>query len=155
MKGSLSLRIFLVFNVRELHVAFSSNHIYFRYSLLGRPDLNSSLSRLSVACLQENEDFLLRELEPLDLCDLLFEEKAIEILAHDMITESSQRQKQTTYLIDTLKENNNDCFHFFLYTLQRTEYANIREEFEKPASEAIKDGMIYSIIKTMLICIFG
>lgn len=117
--------------------------------------MNSSLRRLSVACLQENEDFLLDELEPLDLCDLLFEEKAIEILAHDMITETSQRQKQTTYLIDTVKENNNDCFHFFLYTLQRTEYAYIREELEKPASEAIKGGMFYSIIKTMLICIFG
>lgn len=113
------------------------------YSLSGRPALNAELSRLGISCLQEYERFLLDELEPLDLCDLLFEEDAIKMHTHDKITETKKQLKQAKQLIETVKENENDCFHFFLFTLQRDEYEHIRKELEKNVSGALRDGMIF------------
>lgn len=82
------------------------------------------------------------ELEPLDLCDLLFEESAIEIPAHDKITETRTRVKQTKYLLETVQENKNDCFHFFLYILQREEFQFIRNVLEEDASGIRGAGML-------------
>lgn len=92
---------------------------------LGRPDLGLHLGCLTTECLRKHEDFLYEELEPRDLCDFLFEEGAVDILSHDRITETSQRRKQVKFLIKTLMENKNDCFHFFLYILQRKDYGYI------------------------------
>lgn len=81
--------------------------------LSGKPNLSTSLQRLEISCLQEHEDVLHEELDPVDLSDLLFEERAMEIIAHDTITESSLRSKQVKHLLKTINENENDCFHFF------------------------------------------
>lgn len=78
----------------------------------------ASFSQLNISCLQEYEGILLKELDPLEISDLLFEEEAIDIVDHDQITETAIRLEQTKCLIDTVKENRNDCFHFFLFTLQ-------------------------------------
>lgn len=93
-------------------------------------------------------------MEPVDLCDLLFEEKAIETHDHDKITETKRQLKQAKQLIETVKENENDCFHFFLFTLQRDEYEYIRKELEKPVSGALRDGMICSSIIVILVCFY-
>lgn len=55
----------------------------------------SHLKRLSPSCLHEQKEFLLDELEPIDLCDLLLEEKAIEIMTHDKITETANKGSVT------------------------------------------------------------
>lgn len=80
---------------------------------LGKPKLPTSLQRLDISCLQEHKKVLHDELDPFDHSDLLFEERAIEIIAHDQITESDLRNKQIEYLLKTIEENKNDCFHFF------------------------------------------
>lgn len=103
--------------------------------------MSPKLRGLEITCLQEHREVLHNELDPLYLCDLLFEERAITILAHDKITEVKQRQKQIKYLLRTVVENKNDCFYFFLYILQREEYEYIREKLEKPASRAENVGM--------------
>lgn len=59
--------------------------------------MSPRLRGLRITCLQEHSELLHNELEPLYLCDLLFEERAITILAHDKITEVKQRQKQISY----------------------------------------------------------
>lgn len=105
----------------------------------------SELRGLDIKCLQEHSELLHNELDPLYLCDLLFEERAITILAHDKITEVKQRQKQIRYLLGTVIENENDCFHFFLYILQREDYKYIRETLERHASEAGNVGMFKEI----------
>lgn len=104
--------------------------------------MSPELRRLGIRCLKEHSELLHNELDPLYFCDLLFEEKAISILAHDKITEVKRRQKQIRDLIEVIEnENENDCFHFFLYILQRDEYKYIRETLERPASEAENVGM--------------
>lgn len=100
----------------------------------GKPILSPRLRSLNITCLQKYEEMFYTELEPLDLCDLLFEESAIEIPAHDKITETRTRVKQTKYLLETVQENKNDCFHFFLYILQREEFQFIRNVLEEDAS---------------------
>lgn len=100
----------------------------------GKPILSPRLRSLNITCLQKYEKMFYTELEPLDLCDLLFEESAIEIPAHDKITETRTRVKQTKYLLETVQENKNDCFHFFLYILQREEFQFIRNVLEEDAS---------------------
>lgn len=100
----------------------------------GKPILFPRLRSLNITCLQKYEEMFYTELEPLDLCDLLFEESAIEIPAHDKITETRTRVKQTKYLLETVQENKNDCFHFFLYILQREEFQFIRNVLEEDAS---------------------
>lgn len=62
---------------------------------------------------------MLEELEPLDISDLLFEERAVDVYTHDKITESRHRRNQIKYLLDTVRENRNECFHFFLFILQK------------------------------------
>lgn len=103
--------------------------------------MNQRHRSLKTQCLQEHEEFLNEELEPLDICDLLFEERAIEISAHDKITETSRRQKQMKYLLETVKENKNDCFLFFLYILQKEGHESILEELKKSAMGAVGTGM--------------
>lgn len=112
----------------------------------GKPKLPISLQRLEISCIQEHEDVLHDELDPSDHSDLLFEERAIEIIAHDQITESDLRSKQTGYLLKTIKENKNDCFHFFLYILQKEEYEYILQKLcERPAPKIESSGMLNHI----------
>lgn len=108
----------------------------------GKPILSPRLRSLNITCLQKYEEMFYTELEPLDLCDLLFEESAIEIPAHDKITETRTRVKQTKYLLETVQENKNDCFHFFLYILQREEFQFIRNVLEEDASGIRGAGML-------------
>lgn len=108
------------------------------------PDLSPRLNSLLILCLEVHKEMLYDELEPLDLSDLLFEERAIEILTHDKITETRQRQKQIKRLLETVQKTENNCFHFFLYILQRNEYNYIRKKLEGPAPEPLKRGIFIS-----------
>lgn len=117
----------------------------------GKPILSPRLRRLNITCLQKHKEMLLDELEPLDFCDLLFEERAIEIPVHDKITETSRRVKQTEYLLETVQENKNDCFHFFLYILQKEEYMSVLEKLKKPCSKHIRSGKFYLYIRNSLV----
>lgn len=102
-------------------------------------------------CLQGNEEFLLDELEPIELCDILLEERAIEIMIHDKITETGERRQQAKDLLQVLQENKNDCFHYFLHIIQNKEYKDIRCQLENPsASEAARDGMFNLMISINL-----
>lgn len=113
---------------------------------LGKPKLPTSLQRLDISCLQEHKKALHDELDPFDHSDLLFEERAIEIIAHDQITESDKHSEQTRYLLKTIKENKNDCFHFFLYILQKEEYEYILQKLcERPAPKIESSGMFNHI----------
>lgn len=109
----------------------------------GRPVLESNLHCLTTACLLKHEDFLYEELEPRDICDFLFEEGAVDILSHDRITETSQRRKQVKYLIKTIMENKHDCFHFFLYILQRKHYGYIRQTLAEYTSDGVRNEPIH------------
>lgn len=97
-----------------------------------------SRTSLTTSCLQEHEHTLYDELEPIAVCDLLFEEGAVNIPDHDIITETNQRQKQIKILLEKVKENKKDCFHLFLYILQE-EYRNIRNMLETPP--IVREGM--------------
>ncbi|XP_078324280.1 uncharacterized protein LOC111123198 isoform X2 [Crassostrea virginica] len=103
----------------------------------GRPVLDTSLRTVNISCLQEHEEVLQDELEPVYICDLLFEERAVDIPDHDRVTEARHRQKQIKHLLDTVKENKNDCFHFFLYILQKEESESILQEFKTSPSGAV------------------
>lgn len=126
--------------------------MYLTYLLSGKPILSRSLQPLTKSCLKEHKNFLRDELEPLDICDFLFEERALEILDHDMITENGRRKKQIKRLLKTVKRNKNYCFHFFLYILQKEEYKYVLEELERPASETFRAGMFYlQLIKKLFL----
>lgn len=118
--------------------------IFFHSRFIGMPDLSPRLNSLLILCLEVHKEMLYDELEPLDLSELLFEERAIEILTHDKITETRQRQKQIKRLLETVQKNENNCFHFFLYILQRNEYNYIRKKLEGPAPEPLKRGIFIS-----------
>lgn len=93
-------------------------------------------------CLEENEEFLLDELDPIELCDILLEERAIEIMIHDKITETEERRQQAKDLLQVLQENKNECFHYFLHIIQSNEYKDICNQLKNPsASEAVGKGM--------------
>lgn len=102
------------------------------------------LTFLTTSCLQEHECTLYDELEPIVVCDLLFEEGAMNVLDHDIITETKQRQQQIKKLIEKVKENKNDCFHFFLSILQE-KYKSIHDVLETPpiVREGMSDCLIY------------
>ena len=103
------------------------------------------LEKLDVSCLDEHKQFLEEELEPLCICDILFEESAINILDHDKATETSRRKKQISHLLDTIKKNENNCFMFFLYILQNQRRHHIIKELLKASSkETIAAGMSLS-----------
>lgn len=111
----------------------------------GLPALSPHLKRLSTRCLQEQKKYLLDELEPIDICDFLFEEKAIEIMTHDNITETAKRRQQVEDLLQTLQENKNDCFHYFLYIIEKNKFNDIRNVLERRFnSEDVRDG-IYNL----------
>lgn len=107
--------------------------------------MSPKLKGLETTCLQKHREVLHNELDPLYLCDLLFEERAITILEHDKITEVKHRQKQIEYLLEKVIENENDCFHFFLYILEREDYKCIREILERPASRTTNVGMFKTL----------
>lgn len=121
--------------------------------LSGKPDLKSKLRCLTTACLKKYEDFFYDELEPVDICDVLFEESAVDIPSHDKITESTLRRKQIEYLLKTVKENKHDCFHFFLYTIQEI-LPFVCQELEKRTPSIIEVGMfVFILIKQFAPCV--
>lgn len=127
-------------------IIFAPN--YYEYAiiifLVGKPVLIPSLTFLTTSCLQEHKSTLFDELEPIVVCDLLFEEGAMNILDHDIITETNQRQQQIKKLIEKVKENKKDCFHFFLYILQE-KYKSIPDMIKTPpiVREGMSDCLIY------------
>lgn len=82
------------------------------------------------------------ELEPLHLCDLLFEERALELLVHDKITGKKQQQKQIEHLLGTIEKNEHDCFHFFLYILSKNKYEFVLEALERSSLKGDSNGML-------------
>lgn len=74
------------------------------------------------------------------ICDLLLEERAVDIVDHDKITETKTRREQSKHLMEILEENNNDCFHYFLHILYENNFAKILKLFENPARRAVIDG---------------
>lgn len=117
-----------------------------RLSNLGKPDISPRLKLLKPQCLQDHEDVLYADLDPFDVCDFLFEEKAIQIPVHDKITEKTNLKKQIKYLLETLNENENDCFYFFLHILENMEYNDILKELADNVPGTVKDGMFKHIV---------
>lgn len=105
--------------------------------------MSPNLRSLTTTCLTEHEPFLYDELEPLYITDLLFEEKAVTILAHDEITETICRENQTKNLLKTLMANNIDCLHFFLYIIQeKKQFQYICKRLENPANVYVDDSTV-------------
>lgn len=105
--------------------------------------MSPNLRFLTTTCLTEHEPFLYDELEPLYITDLLFEEKAVTISAHDEITETICRENQTKNLLKTLMENNRDCLHFFLYIIQEKKvFQYICKRLENPANVYVDDSTV-------------
>lgn len=104
--------------------------------------MSPNLRSLTTTCLTEHEIFLYDELEPLYITDLLFEEKAVTISAHDEITETICRENQTKNLLKTLMENDRDCLHFFLYKIQeKKQFQYICKRLENPANVDVDDSI--------------
>lgn len=119
--------------------------VFFIHFSSGLPGLSPHLKRLSTSCLQERKKYLLDELEPIYICDFLFEEKAIEIMTHDNITEKEKRQQQVEDLLQTLQENENACFHYFLYIIEKNKFNDMHNVLESTLHpEDIRDG-IYNL----------
>lgn len=102
--------------------------------------MKPSLRWLTISRLEEFEDLLYDELEPVDICDVLFEESAVDISSYDKITEPTRRRKQTECLLKTVKENKHDCFHFFLYIVQEI-FPFVCQELEERIPSPIEVGM--------------
>lgn len=114
--------------------------------------MKSKLRCLTTACLKKYEDVLYDELEPVEICDVLFEESAVDIPSHDKITEQTLRRKQIEYLLNTAMENKHDCFHFFLYTIQEL-FPFVCQELEKRTPSTIEVGMfVFLFIKPFAPC---
>lgn len=114
--------------------------------------MKSQLRSLTTACLKKYEDVLYDELEPLFICDVLFEESAVDVPSHDKITEPTCRRKQAEYLLKTVKENKHDCFHFFLYIIQE-EVPFVCQELEKHTPTMIEVGMfVFLLFKQFALC---
>lgn len=111
--------------------------------VLGIPNLETSLCCLTISCLERNEDFMYEDLEPLDICDFLFEEGAVDIPSHDRITERSQRRTQIQYLLETVQGNEHYCFRFFLYILHREGYTDVCQRLVNRTSSRVEVGMFY------------
>lgn len=109
------------------------------YSLSGKPNLCPEFGSRNISWLQEQETVLIEHLDPLYVSDLLFEDRAIEIFEHDTITEFEYRNQQVRSLLETVKKNKNDCFHFFLYI-----YKNV---YRNHVQAAITTGIFNSIYK--------
>lgn len=104
--------------------------------------MSPHLKRLSKSCLQKQKEFLFDELEPVDICDFLLEERAIEIMTHDKITETGERRQQIKDLLQTLQQNENDCFHYFLYIIEKNEFNDIRNVLaSQPVLKAVREGI--------------
>lgn len=128
-----------LFNMNTWYFFLNINGVN-KILILGRPVLIPSLSRLSTSCLREFGDLLEDELEPIKILDLLFEERAVDILAHDRITGIVSRRKQIEMLLETVKGNTEDCFHFFLYILQN-EFQKLCIELTYPTIAAVRTSM--------------
>lgn len=109
-------------------------------SFTGLPRLDTALQSLNVSCLQEHQQLLKNELDPLYLCDLLFEERAIELFEHDKVTEESRCDKQIPLLMEIVTENKNKCFHFFLDILLNRDYEHIIKKIVGPVEETVQNG---------------
>nr|XP_022302858.1 uncharacterized protein LOC111110586 isoform X2 [Crassostrea virginica] len=105
----------------------------------GIPRLDIELQSLNVSCLQEHEQLLKNELDPLYLCDLLFEERAIELFEHDKVTEERRCNKQIPLLLEIVTENRNKCFHFFLHILLNRDYDHIIKKIVGPVEETFQN----------------
>lgn len=103
--------------------------------------MDASLKILNISCLQEHEEILQNELEPLLLCDVLFEEGALDILDHDKVTDKKNIQKQIKQFINIVKEDRNNCFCIFLCILQEMKYDCILRELKGSAQEVVDKGM--------------
>lgn len=123
---------YLFLNINDL----KQIHIH----ILGRPVLNPSLSLLSTSCLRESRNLFEDELEPIRISDLLFEERAVDILDHDRITGIVSRREQIQMLLETVKRNKENCFHFFLYILQN-DFQKISIELNNPTFAAPRVSM--------------
>ena len=105
--------------------------------------MDTELQSLNVSCLQEHQQLLKNELDPLYLCDLLFEERAIELFEHDKVTEESRCNKQIPLLLEIVTENKNNCFHFFLYILLTRDYDHIIKKIVEPFAETFQNGRLH------------
>lgn len=114
--------------------------IRFKLFFLEKPVLIQSLRWLSTSCLRDYVNLFEDELEPIKISDLLFEERAVDILDHDRITEIDSRRKQIQILLETVQGNKENCFHYFLYILQN-EFDNICIELKKPPFAAPRISM--------------
>lgn len=74
------------------------------------------------------------------ILDLLFEERAVDILTHDIITQTVPRRKQIRILLDTVKKNKEDCFQIFLFILQN-HFEIICNELKNPTFSATRVSM--------------
>ena len=104
------------------------------------------MGHLDISCLQEHSDIIRNELDALYICDKLFEEMAVTFIDHDKITEAKQRRKQMDSLLNTVKENKDDCFNVFLFILQTEEYHSVLCELKGSSSETRKKGVLFKAI---------
>lgn len=103
--------------------------------------MDSSLKDLHVSCLQKHRQFLQEELDPMLFSDRLFEERALDLLEHDKVTEENKLIKQVSHLLDILTENKNECFHFLLYILQNEKCKGIIDEIVSPGNLTVQTGI--------------
>lgn len=72
----------------------------------------------------------------------MLEERAIEIKAHYKITETEERRQQVKALLQTLQQNENDCFHYFLYIIEKNEFNYICDVLaSQSVLEAVRKGI--------------
>lgn len=80
---------------------------------------------LQHSVLKIKKKIFLKNLEPVVVADLLFEEYNLPVIVHDKITETKYLRNQIRYLLKTLKEGTEDLFQGFLEILQRNEESQI------------------------------
>lgn len=106
------------------------------------------MKHLHISCLKEHNQLLRQELDPLYVCDRLFEEGALTIPDHDKVTEAENRRKQMDCLLKTVEDNENDCFNVFLFILQNEKYHTVLSVMEKTVLKTRREGL--SFLKNIL-----
>lgn len=87
---------------------------------------------ISKTHLKQFEDFLISELEPLEMSDILFEENFLTVTEHDNIDSESRLKRRNQILLSCLKEKP-DQLHLFAYALTQSKRGYILNTLKNPS----------------------
>ena len=65
-----------------------------------------------------HREYMLKEIEPKDIADLLFEAEVFTVDDHDEFTKKQGRKRRAQKVLDILSEKDESCLDTFLHSLE-------------------------------------